>query len=151
VLGLKVNRLIRVSYGPFKLDDLGPGAIEEVEAAEILAEFGNYISDKRKPKPFARKPAARVKVSHAKPVHAKQTPKVAPVERDPRAVRKGLDAFVDKRPDKRGSGASGQDGQRRRVCGRLGQDLRGAGLLAPSRAAAGRVAPKPSRGPRTPR
>ena len=29
-LGLDVTRLIRVSYGPFQLNDLTPGAIEEV-------------------------------------------------------------------------------------------------------------------------
>ncbi len=29
-LGLKVNRLIRVSYGPFQLGTLAPGAVEEI-------------------------------------------------------------------------------------------------------------------------
>ncbi len=155
-LGLKVNRLIRVSYGPFKLDDLGPGAIEEVEAAEILAEFGNYISDKRKPKPFGRKPAPRVKVSHAKPIHAKQTPKGAPTERDPRAVRKGLEAFVDKRPQKRGASTSKRErptapGVRptggRPTGGRPFGGKPGGGR--PTGARPGGA--KPSRGPRTPR
>jgi 23S rRNA pseudouridine2605 synthase len=156
-LGLKVNRLIRVSYGPFKLDDLGPGAIEEVEAAEILAEFGNYISDKRKPKPFARKASPpRAKVSHAKPIHAKQVLKVAPVERDPRAVRKGLDAFVDKRPDKRGSGGAKRarptaPGVRptggRPISGRPGDGRPFGGKPGGSRPGGA----KPSRGPRTPR
>jgi 23S rRNA pseudouridine2605 synthase len=156
-LGLKVNRLIRVSYGPFKLDDLGPGAVEEVEAAEILAEFGNYISDKRKPKPFARKAAPpRAKVSHAKPIHAKQTPKVAPVERDPRVVRKGLDAFVDKRPDKRGPGGA----KRARptapgVRPTGGRPTSGRSAVGgPSGGKPGGSRPggaKPSRGPRTPR
>ena len=29
-LGLQVNRLIRVSFGPFQLGDLEPGLVEEV-------------------------------------------------------------------------------------------------------------------------
>ena len=34
-LGLKVNRLIRVAYGPFELGDLAPGAVEEVPARQL--------------------------------------------------------------------------------------------------------------------
>src|SRR5690606_19477690 len=30
-VGLTVNRLIRISYGPFRLGDLKPGAVEEVK------------------------------------------------------------------------------------------------------------------------
>lgn len=39
-VGLDVNRLIRVSYGPFTLDDLKPGAIEEVLPSELRAKLG---------------------------------------------------------------------------------------------------------------
>jgi 23S rRNA pseudouridine2605 synthase len=38
-LGLRVNRLIRVSYGPFTLGDLEPGQIKEVPRAEIKKAF----------------------------------------------------------------------------------------------------------------
>ena len=34
-LGLKVNRLIRVSYGPFQLGELDDGAVEEIETAVL--------------------------------------------------------------------------------------------------------------------
>jgi len=34
-VGLKVNRLIRVGYGPFELGDLEPGAVEEVQARRL--------------------------------------------------------------------------------------------------------------------
>jgi len=37
-LDLKVSRLIRTSYGPFALDDLQPGAVEEV-TSQALSEF----------------------------------------------------------------------------------------------------------------
>ena len=36
-LGLVVNRLIRVSYGPFQLGRMAPGAVDEV-GAKVLAE-----------------------------------------------------------------------------------------------------------------
>ena len=36
-VGLPVGRLIRVSYGPFQLGDLAPGAVEEVKA-RVLAD-----------------------------------------------------------------------------------------------------------------
>jgi 23S rRNA pseudouridine2605 synthase len=37
-LGLQVSRLIRTSYGPLSLVGLEPGAIDEVDSAE-LGEF----------------------------------------------------------------------------------------------------------------
>ena len=39
-LGLKVNRLIRVAYGPFELGELDDGAVEEVETAELRKTLG---------------------------------------------------------------------------------------------------------------
>src|SRR5690242_3572893 len=39
-LGLKVNRLIRVSYGPFELGALEDGAVEEVETAALKKALG---------------------------------------------------------------------------------------------------------------
>jgi len=58
-LGMKVNRLIRVSYGPIELLDLPVGEIDEVSAAEMLAEFSELMPEGRRPDPFrdsARKP-----------------------------------------------------------------------------------------------
>ena len=42
-LGLKVNRLIRVAFGPFDLGDLDDGAVKEVETSEIRAKLGDHI------------------------------------------------------------------------------------------------------------
>ncbi|MEJ2434930.1 MAG: hypothetical protein P8Y53_17880, partial [Pseudolabrys sp.] len=39
-LGLKVNRLIRVSYGPFELGELDEGAVEEVETQKLREALG---------------------------------------------------------------------------------------------------------------
>jgi 23S rRNA pseudouridine2605 synthase len=43
-LGLAVNRLIRVSFGPFKLDDLAPGEIEEVRTRTLREQLGARIA-----------------------------------------------------------------------------------------------------------
>ncbi len=50
-IGLKVNRLIRVSYGPIELDDLEPGVVAEIPAAELLAEFSELMGERRRPDP----------------------------------------------------------------------------------------------------
>ena len=55
-VGLKVNRLIRISYGPFRLDDLKSGEVEEVKARVIRDQLGMQGPDekprlRKKPKP----------------------------------------------------------------------------------------------------
>lgn len=42
-LGLKVNRLIRVAFGPFELGDLDDGAVKEIETMELRAKLGEQI------------------------------------------------------------------------------------------------------------
>jgi 23S rRNA pseudouridine2605 synthase len=42
-LGLMVNRLIRVAYGPFDLGDLDDGAVAEVETAELRTALGPQL------------------------------------------------------------------------------------------------------------
>src|SRR5690606_27374753 len=39
-VGLTVNRLIRISYGPFRLGDLKPGAVEEVKPRVLRDQLG---------------------------------------------------------------------------------------------------------------
>jgi 23S rRNA pseudouridine2605 synthase len=43
-LGLQVNRLIRVAYGPFDLGDLGDGDVQEVETEELRKTLGPDIA-----------------------------------------------------------------------------------------------------------
>src|SRR5215467_8303789 len=42
-LGLKVNRLIRVSFGPFELADLAPGEIAEVKTRTLREQLGQRV------------------------------------------------------------------------------------------------------------
>jgi 23S rRNA pseudouridine2605 synthase len=44
-LGLQVNRLIRVEFGPFGLGELAEGAIEEVETGNLRKQLGARIID----------------------------------------------------------------------------------------------------------
>jgi 23S rRNA pseudouridine2605 synthase len=43
-LGLQVNRLIRVSYGPFQLGDLPSGAVEEVKTRALRDQIGERLA-----------------------------------------------------------------------------------------------------------
>ena len=53
-LGMKVNRLIRVSYGPVELGALEVGRVVEVPPTELLSAFGPLISERRRPALTAR-------------------------------------------------------------------------------------------------
>ena len=66
-IGLTVNRLIRVSYGPFRLNEMKPGEVEEVRpkvlreqlGMEAPATTGTAKAKPRPPSPGAKKPAAK--------------------------------------------------------------------------------------------
>ena len=44
-LGLEVNRLIRISFGPFQLGDLAEGAVEEVQGARLRDQLGKRLAE----------------------------------------------------------------------------------------------------------
>ena len=44
-LGLEVNRLIRVSYGPFQLGELAEGEVEEVKTRVLREQLGEKIAE----------------------------------------------------------------------------------------------------------
>ena len=43
-LGLEVNRLLRISYGPFRLAELAEGAVEEVKTRVLREQLGEKIA-----------------------------------------------------------------------------------------------------------
>ena len=45
-IGLRVTRLIRLSYGPFELEEMARGGIEEVTAKEMLTHCAEFFKDK---------------------------------------------------------------------------------------------------------
>ncbi len=79
-IGLKVNRLIRVSYGPFELGDLEPGAAQEVATRQVkrvlegevappppAPHFVRSKSSKGERTPDKRPPGARARPGKAEP------------------------------------------------------------------------------------
>lgn len=57
-IGLSVNRLLRLSYGPFQLGNLKPGEVEELRQRVVRDQLG--LDDTPRPKPQRRrKPAPR--------------------------------------------------------------------------------------------
>ncbi|MGL4309730.1 MAG: pseudouridine synthase [Paracoccaceae bacterium] len=69
-IGIDVNRLIRISYGPFRLGTLKPGEVEEVKPRILRDQLGleERAEGWAKPKPQGRKPASTKKPGAAAPV-----------------------------------------------------------------------------------
>ncbi len=57
-VGLSVNRLLRVSYGPFRLGDLKPGEVEEIRAKVLRDQLGLENGEEAE-SPKAKKPVRR--------------------------------------------------------------------------------------------
>jgi 23S rRNA pseudouridine2605 synthase len=67
-VGLTVNRLIRVSYGPFQLGDLPPGAVEEVKGRVLADQLG--LPRPARPEPPAKAARAPEAAGKARPQKA---------------------------------------------------------------------------------
>ncbi|MCB1336477.1 MAG: rRNA pseudouridine synthase [Maritimibacter sp.] len=67
-VGLTVNRLIRIAYGPFRLGELKPGAVEEVKARVLRDQLGLASPDADKTGTAKKKPVRNRKpTSRRKP------------------------------------------------------------------------------------
>ena len=93
-IGLVVNRLIRVSYGPFQLGQLAPGAVEEIRRRVLRDQLGIDTKDD----PEADTPAPKPR----KPVVTRGKPRTPPSE---------ADVFGD-RPARAGSKSAGKSGSK---------------------------------------
>jgi 23S rRNA pseudouridine2605 synthase len=65
-LGLTVNRLIRLAYGPFSLGDIPPGGVEEVGPRVIREQLAEYVAADKLPKGSAT-PRPIISAAPAKP------------------------------------------------------------------------------------
>jgi 23S rRNA pseudouridine2605 synthase len=74
-IGYSVNRLLRVSYGPFQLGDLKPGQVEELRRRVVRDQLGLDLEDPAeaaKPKrPARRRPSMAGKPGKPRPAEAK--------------------------------------------------------------------------------
>ena len=57
-LGFRVNRLIRIGYGPFQLGKLERGEVQEVPAKVVAEQTGGEVKPRLKGKPARTKPPA---------------------------------------------------------------------------------------------
>ncbi len=73
-LGLTVNRLIRVSFGPFMLGDLEPGAIEEVKTAVLKDQLGPRLSRQLGVKREPLRQERRLPPGRSKPTYLRRKP-----------------------------------------------------------------------------
>jgi 23S rRNA pseudouridine2605 synthase len=81
-LGLRVNRLIRVAYGPFSLGTLAPGSLEEIGPRVVREQLGDYIARTNLPR------GDRVLWKPPEPVIARNTPRRGPPPPAPKPARK---------------------------------------------------------------
>ncbi|RUX71152.1 rRNA pseudouridine synthase [Mesorhizobium sp. M7A.F.Ca.CA.004.08.2.1] len=79
-LGLDVTRLIRISYGPFQLDDLAEGHVLEIKGRVLRDQLGERLVeesganfDADVTKPFSNKPVRRTEVREPEPERPKFT------------------------------------------------------------------------------
>ena len=79
-IGLTVNRLIRISYGPFQLGDLKSGAVEEVRRKLLRDQLGAVFDTAQPPddaktarRPNKRKPASVTRTSKRSPSASKRS------------------------------------------------------------------------------
>jgi 23S rRNA pseudouridine2605 synthase len=56
-IGLKVNRLIRISYGPFNIGNLPKGAAQEVKTGILKQQIKGFFKDEK----TGKKPADKNK------------------------------------------------------------------------------------------
>lgn len=54
-IGVTVNRLIRVSYGPFRLNEMEPGEVEEIKPRVLREQLGMVDEAGEAPKPALRR------------------------------------------------------------------------------------------------
>jgi len=79
-LGLDVTRLIRISYGPFQLDDLAEGHVLEIKGRVLRDQLGERLVEESGAnfdaditKPFSNKPVRRTEVREVEPERPKFT------------------------------------------------------------------------------
>ena len=91
-LGLEVNRLIRVSYGPFQLLELAEGEVEEVKTRVLREQLGEKI-------------AALAGADFNRPMHGQADAKTEDDAAEVAAWQKAVQAGRQERPDRRPQGS----------------------------------------------
>lgn len=136
-LGLKVNRLLRLAYGPFALGTLEVGAVEEVGPRVIREQLAEFIAPESLPK--GDRTANGPSLASRRPVTpARRSPEASPAPRS--GAHRGSDPAV---PQRRGPAPppapSGGEGEADRKTYKPG-------WAKPKRKVNPHAPPKPARG-----
>jgi 23S rRNA pseudouridine2605 synthase len=126
-LGLDVNRLIRISYGPFQLGELAEGAVEEVKtrilkdqlgetlAREAGADFEAPVMERDEDDALVRRP----RYEERRPSRDEDEEERKPREKPAPRVRKHVSTLREEKS------ASGGKGPRKRIERQQTEDRRG--------------------------
>jgi 23S rRNA pseudouridine2605 synthase len=134
-IGLTVNRLIRVSYGPFQLGHLARGAVEEVPARVLADQLGKREAGSAETKDESGRAKAKEenRPQHRKPRHPGGKPAGARSGSKPDAAASGKP-----RQDKAGKPARTAGGKPARPAGGKPADNRRGGKPSASKAGGNR-------------
>jgi 23S rRNA pseudouridine2605 synthase len=124
-VGFTVNRLIRVSYGPFKLDDVAPGAVSEIRPRVLRDQLGLDVPSETPagagPSRPATRPAAKAndnpasRRTGAKPADATAPRRVGAKPADTTAPRRASAKPADTAAPRRTGGPTSPDARPSRV------------------------------------
>jgi len=115
-LGLRVNRLIRTAYGPFKLGKLPKRALEEVPPKQLRQALGQEDADKKKKgkgfakaKPKPNRPGSKRGFKHVREAEQKEkrqrrSPKQEAAKKTAAAKDTGAKKAVAKKPGAKKAG-----------------------------------------------
>jgi len=103
-IGLKVNRLLRLAYGPFSLGDLGSGEVEEVGPRVIRELLDGVIAPNNMPTGNAVQFKAGVGAGRRKPLGGTGADEAAPARKahKPRPGQESGELKGDRQPKKPG-------------------------------------------------
>lgn len=144
-IGMTVNRLIRISYGPFRLNEMEPGEVQEIKARILRDQLGALISGQiDDASDLGGKPKARVRTTSRTAGDADRPPRDtaarsprAPADTSARAPRAGAADSTTRAP--RGAAAEAPARTSAHASARLAKPGRAA--ASPSGRAASEKAP----------
>ncbi|MFN4156539.1 MAG: pseudouridine synthase [Paracoccaceae bacterium] len=165
-IGLTVNRLIRISYGPFRLNEMEPGDVEEIKARVMRDQLGALISGQiEDASEVPTRPKSRVRTTSRTAGESDDSPRkpgprrAVPAGDTPRSTAKPargtpaqpLPGMVAKPVRSRTSGATGTSSGKAPGTITSPRGRKALGQLADSWATATKPAAKPARRPATER
>lgn len=115
-VGLAVNRLIRIAYGPFQLGNLASGAVEELRPRTLRDQLGlkedEVTEGRAAPLPRPSAPGAAGPKAAGKPAGKPQAGKTGPGKTGPGKTPRGGGAAPDEQPGRKSWGAKSHGGGR---------------------------------------